>query len=517
MDISFEIERLVNYAIQKQLIKPSDETYIRNIFLDMFKVNTSQFPKSFNEISELSGIADSPTEILDNILDYCARNEILKNDTITERDLFDSKIMGVLLDKPSQVNNKFYSLYKDDKKKATDYFYNFAIDSNYIRMDRINKNLYWVDDVEYGELEITINLSKPEKNPKDIEKAKSLPQTGYPKCLLCRENEGFAGNLNHPARQNLRLINLELNNKSWFLQYSPYIYYNEHCIVINENHTPMEINKNTFINFIEFLDFLPHYFIGSNTDIPIVGGSILSHDHYQGGRHIFPLEKAPAYEKYNAPNRDINISLIKWPMSVIRISSKNKDEMINLSEFILNEWKNYSDIEADIISHTNETRHNAITPIGRINKNGEYEFDLVLRNNRTTAEFELGIFHPHENLHHIKKENIGLIEVMGLAILPERLLYELDEIENIISGMSTTELSKIDNENCPLSKHNHWIVYLIEKYGFDNTKKEAKEIIKKETSIKFWNVLKDAGVFKDTEKGKSQFAKFVDSLGFTKL
>lgn len=504
MNINYELERLLNFALKKNLIDKTELILKRNLLLDLLTLNE---PYAFEHNEVISENLETVTDILDNILDYCYENKIIHDNSIVYRDLFGTKIMGLLTPDSKTINDIFYKLYNKNKQTATDYFYKLSKDTNYIQVDRIKKNKSFNFETSYGELEITINLSKPEKDPKDIEKAKDLPQTSYPKCLLCIENEGFAGDLLKPARQNLRLIRLKLNNDDWYFQYSPYLYYNEHSIVINQNHVPMIINKNTFFNLLEFLDFLPDYFIGSNSDIPIVGGSILNHDHYQAGKHTFPMENAKIFASYKHNDYlNTSINLLRWPLSVIRINSTNKSELVSLADKILNCWKMYEDKTADIIPYTNNIRHNAITPIARLNKEGLYELDLVLRNNRTTKEYPYGIFHPHDEHHHIKKENIGLIEVMGLAILPSRLSDELFYIKSILKG----DIKEcIDKNNI----HYDWIMYLIKIYGTSNDDDFVSDLIKKEVGTIFLDVLLDAGVFKNNDVGDKQFDKFMKSIG----
>ncbi len=508
-DVSYDIERLLKFSLEKNLIQREDVVFSRNALLDLLKLSK---PYNFSQDEKIEDEnLQTPSPILNSILDYCAENNLIEEGSNAYRDLMDARIMGCLMGRPSEVSKEFYRLYSTNKKQATDYFYELSKSSNYIQVDRIKKNLYWEVSTNFGDLEITVNLSKPEKDPNDIAKAKLLSHTNYPKCLLCLENEGFSGNLNHPARQNLRLIKLNLNNESWYMQYSPYVYYNEHCIVLCKDHVPMKMTPETFKRLLDFVDFLPHYFIGSNADIPIVGGSILSHDHFQGGCHAFPMEKATSYAKYSHHDfNDVNVSLVKWPMSTIRISSKDKEKLISLICFINNLWKDYSDEEVDIISHTENIPHNAITPIARINKDNLYEFDIVLRNNRTTDKFPLGIFHPHKELHHIKKENIGLIEVMGLAILPGRLERDFKLIEKILLGEEEINLEI-------LGEYGDWTKKLLMKYGNKNSKEEVLNILKKETGLVFLNVLEDAGVFKYTNKGKEHFNKFMNSIGFHRI
>ena len=437
--MNYQINRLINFGVKKNLIDKLDEVYVANLLLEVLGID--EFEKE-----EVEEELETATEILEKMLDFAVKKGIIE-DTIIQRDLFDTKIMNCLVNRPSEIIKTFNEKYKLNKKEATDYFYNLSIASNYIRKDRTDKNIIWKVKTEYGDLDITINLSKPEKDPKDIKKAKEMKSTKYPKCLLCKENEGFMGNINHPARQNHRIIPMEFAEEKWFLQYSPYVYYNEHCIVLNSKHTPMQINRKTFENLIEFVDYIPHYFLGSNADLPIVGGSILSHDHYQGGNYVFAMEKADIEETFNIDCFKSSVSRLKWPMSVIRLKGTDKNDIINLAEYILSSWKNYSDESVDIINKTTE-EHSTITPIAR-KKGNEYELDLVLRNNRTTREYPMGIFHPHNEVHHIKKENIGLIEVMGLAVLPSRLEEELNYLANL---MINKEDEIKDNKYMPWSR-----------------------------------------------------------------
>ncbi|AAK80903.1 UDPglucose--hexose-1-phosphate uridylyltransferase [Clostridium acetobutylicum] len=496
--INHEINKLLAFSLKKGLIQEDDKIYSSNMLAGLFNLDNFYF-------EEISDVPSTATAILNQLLAYAVKENLI-NDTVAERDLFDTKIMNCVMPRPSEVINNFNRLLNNSPKEATSYYYKLSIASNYIRKDRIDKNITWKTPTEYGDLDITINLSKPEKDPRDIAKAKLSKSTSYPKCLLCKENEGFYGNINHPARQTLRIIPLELNKSKWFLQYSPYTYYNEHCIILNNEHIPMKISRITFENLLSFIDILPHYFAGSNADLPIVGGSILSHDHYQGGRYTFAMEKAPVEKEYSIKGyEDISVGRVKWPMSVIRISSKNKTKLINLAEHILTSWRNYSDKTQSILSHTGSEPHNTITPIAR-KRNEEYELDLVLRNNRTDENYPLGIFHPHNEVHHIKKENIGLIEVMGLAVLPARLKSELALIkENLI------EKKKDISNDSTISKHNTWYKYILDNYK--NISEENIDcILKKEVGIKFLEVLKHAGVFKRNSSGLSAFDKFINIL-----
>lgn len=508
-----EIERLLQFAIKNKIIEEMDIIPSRNALLDLLKVNEPNLENAAYE--DIKG----PQEILNNITDYAFSHGLLLSNTTTARDLFDTRVMGVLMPRQSEVVKNFYDLYnKKGPKQATDEYYKLSKSSNYIRMDRISKNLYWQSQTDYGSLEITVNLSKPEKDPKDIEASRLMPQSGYPKCLLCLENVGYSGNINRPARQNHRVIPVTLCSEQWFLQYSPYVYYNEHCIVFYEKHVPMKISNKTFERLLGFIKQFPHYFIGSNADLPIVGGSILSHEHFQGGRHTFPMENAEVEYYFPTGDDEIKAGILKWPMSVIRLISKNTDKIAEYSSKILNTWRSYSDKGLDILAFTDENGklipHNTVTPIARKNKSGEFEMDIVLRNNRSTEQYPDGIFHPHKELHHIKKENIGLIEVMGLAILPARLNTELKDIESILQGnLELLEEIKNCSTHC-LYKHLHWTEELIEKYGTNLSSSDSSEVIKREVGSRFLQVLMDAGVYKRNKEGFKGFTKFLNKVNF---
>jgi UDPglucose--hexose-1-phosphate uridylyltransferase len=502
IDINKEITRLVNYALDKGLIEKEDKIFSINALLEVLELD------EYKEC-EINEKLEYPTEILENILDWAYENGRLKENTVTYRDLFDTKLMAKLIPRPSEVIKKFYdTIEKEGVEKATDDYYAMSKASNYIRTDRIAKNEHWYSKTEYGDLEITINLSKPEKDPKAIAAAKNMPQSSYPKCLLCVENEGYAGRINHPARQNHRVIPITLTNEPWNLQYSPYVYYNEHSIIFSSSHRPMKIEKGSFDRLLEFVEKIPHYFIGSNADLPIVGGSILSHDHFQGGRHVFPMEKAQIetfveIEGYD----DIEIGIVKWPMSVIRINGYNKERLSELADKILRNWREYSDKSLGILAYSGDEPHNTITPIAR-RRDGKFELDLVLRNNRTSDEHPLGIFHPHSEVHNIKKENIGLIEVMGLAVLPGRLKHELKVLEELI--VKENYIEEIE-QNDDVVKHLEWIKEVKSKY--DNiTSENAREILKEEVGIVFSKVLEHAGVYKRDEKGIEGFLRFIHSV-----
>ena len=494
--IQESIKRLVCYGIEKGLVNKRDEIYVTNRILDILNIDEFECSENFSDVNL--------EETLKELLDFAVEKGIIE-DNITARDLFDTKLMGALLPLPSYVTNKFYELYKVSPKTATDYYYNFSCDSDYIRRYRIKKDLKWEAETEYGTLDITINLSKPEKDPKAIAAAKNAPQAGYPKCLLCKECEGYAGRMNFPARQNHRIIPVRINDSDWFFQYSPYVYYNEHCIVFNGEHSPMSINPGTFRKLFDFVKQFPHYFVGSNADLPIVGGSILSHDHFHGGHYTFAMAKAKIETPLTFEGfEDVGAGILKWPMSVIRLSADNTDRIIELASKILDNWRHYTDEDAFIFAETDGVPHNTITPIAR--KNGEnFELDLVLRNNITTKEHPLGVFHPHSELHHIKKENIGLIEVMGLAVLPARLKNEMTDLKSaILSGKD------IRNDQV-LSKHADWTYEIKNKYN-DINKDNIDKIINDEIGIVFSKVLEHAGVFKRTKEGLASFLKFAESV-----
>ena len=501
INIYVEIEKLLAFALSAGLIEEEDKVYSRNSLLSVFNLDDCE------EVSVENLPIEKPYEILDRMCSWAAEKGIIE-DTFDERDLFDTKIMGEITPRPSEVIKKFKKDYEISPEKATDNYYAFSQNTNYIRTDRIAKNLHWLADTEYGDIEITVNLSKPEKDPRDIAKAKLAPQSSYPKCLLCKENEGYAGRMNHPARQNHRIIPVTLTNEPWFLQYSPYVYYNEHCILFSGEHRPMKISRGSFERVLEFVDIFPHYFVGSNADLPIVGGSILSHDHFQGGHHDFPMAKACAEETFTIKGfEDVAVEKVKWPMSVIRLRGKSKEKLVELSDKILTAWRGYSDEKCDIFAFTGDTPHNTITPIAR-KKGTEYEIDLVLRNNRTSEEYPLGIFHPHQELHHIKKENIGLIEVMGLAVLPGRLKEEMGILAELMIKPNASELIR-GNEK--VEKHADWCDEILKKYN-DITAENIENIIKIEIGVAFSKVLENAGVYKQDENGKEGYRRFINSL-----
>lgn len=491
------ITELVSYGNRAGLVADEDQVYVTNQLLELFDVIEYE-PAEVHEKREL-------VEILEDLLDYAWEQGILKENTVTMRDLYDTKIMGKLTPAPSVVRRQFADLYSMDPKLATNFYYKFSQATNYIRKDRIAKDEKWVTETEYGRIDITINLSKPEKDPKAIAAAKLAKQTSYPKCLLCIENEGYAGRLNHPARQNHRIIPITINGSQWGFQYSPYVYYNEHCIVFNSQHVPMKIERATFAKLLDFVRQFPHYFVGSNADLPIVGGSILSHDHFQGGCYEFAMAKAPVERQVSfAGYEDVEAGIVKWPMSVIRLSSPSIERLVDLADKILGTWRGYTDEAAFIFAETDGEPHNTITPIAR--KRGDrFELDLVLRNNITTEEHPLGVYHPHAELHHIKKENIGLIEVMGLAVLPARLK---DELEHLKQAMLENRDISDDEE---LSKHADWVKELKKKYGsFD--KETIDKVVQDEVGLVFGKVLEHAGVYKRTEEGQAAFLRFIGNV-----
>lgn len=496
--INKSIRNLIEYGLQTGLITKEDEIYATNLLLDVMKLSEYEVPAQCDSEVNLG-------RTLDELLDYAWEHGLMEDNGTTSRDLFDTRLMNCLMPRPGEVIRRFYEYYEESPVKATDYFYKLSKDSNYIRRDRIAKDMKWKTDTPYGTFDITINLSKPEKDPKAIAAAKTAKQSGYPKCLLCRENEGYAGRMNHPARQNHRIIPIMIQGKQWGFQYSPYVYYNEHCIVFNGEHTPMKIDRDTFCKLFDFIKLFPHYNIGSNADLPIVGGSILSHDHFQGGNYDFPMANASYREKFTVRGfEDVECGIIKWPLSVIRLRAKDSDRLVELSDHILKKWRAYTDEAAFIYAQTDGEPHNTITPIARM-RGDFYEIDLTLRNNITTAECPLGVYHPHNELHHIKKENIGLIEVMGLAVLPARLKEEMDLLAQDL-------IQKKDiRSNEAIAKHADWVEEFLPKYDrIDESK--VHEILKKEIGLVFVKVLEDAGVYKMTEEGVLAFRRFTSSL-----
>ena len=496
--MEFPISQLIEYAVRKGWLADADRIWAANRILEALHLDSFG---GLVPVGELPPIQD----ILNALCDYAYQAGVIEGASVTYYDLFDTKLMGLLLPRPAEVTQSFYKLYEASPQAATDWYYAFSGDTNYIRRDRIAKDQKWTVDTEYGRIDITINLSKPEKDPKAIAAAGRAKSTGYPKCLLCTENEGYAGRLDHPARQNHRIIPIELNGTSFFLQYSPYVYYNEHCIVLNKDHVPMHIDGQAFGNLLDFVTLFPHYFIGSNADLPIVGGSVLSHDHYQGGGYTFAMARAEVETAFTVPGfEDIQTGIVKWPMSVIRLRAGNPERIVALADHILNQWRGYDDPSAFLFHATDGEPHNTITPIAR-RRGQDYELDLVLRNNITTEECPLGVFHPHAEKHHIKKENIGLIEVMGLAVLPARLKDELAAVaEALVLGRDLCA----DPKTAP---HAEWA----EKVKADHPELNAEnvtEILQQEVGKVFCAVLEDAGVFKRTVEGQKAFQRFLRTL-----
>ena len=490
------IAKLVSYALDKKLIQPEDRVWAVNTLLEALELDGCALPQELPSVAE----GELPL-ILDTLLDDAAERGVLKENTITYRDLLDTRLMGALTPRPAQVIGKFQALYRENPEAATDWYYQFSQDTNYIRRDRIAKDVQWKAPTEYGELDITINLSKPEKDPKAIAAARNLPAAAYPRCQLCAENEGYAGRVNHPARQNHRIVPITINGSPWFLQYSPYVYYNEHCICLNREHTPMKIDRACFAKLLDFVGQFPHYFVGSNADLPIVGGSILAHDHFQGGRYTFAMAKAPVETEFTFPGyEDVQAGIVKWPMSVVRLTCADPARLIELADKILLSWRGYTDESAVILAETDGEPHNTITPIAR-RRREDYELDLVLRNNLTTPEHPLGLYHPHAELHHIKKENIGLIEVMGLAVLPARLKTELAAVADKLARGE-------DLRSDPLTaSHADWAEGFKGKYAI--TADNALDIVYQETGMVFAKVLEHAGVYARTPEGKEAFLRFL--------
>ena len=493
-----EIQALVTYALDTGLIEPCERMWAVNTLLEALGLDSYTEPET---------PAERPVEltaVLTALMDDAHARGVLKEDSVVYRDLFDTMLMGRLTPRPAQVIDKFRALYAQSPETATNWYYQFSQATNYIRRDRIAKDVKWLSPTEYGELDITINLSKPEKDPKAIAAARNLPVSAYPRCLLCAENEGYAGRVNHPARGNHRIIPITINGSPWFLQYSPYVYYNEHCICLNSEHVPMKIDRACFAKLLDFVGQFPHYFVGSNADLPIVGGSILAHDHFQGGHYTFAMAKAPVETPFTFPAyEDVKAGIVKWPMSVVRLTAADPERLIDLADKILLSWRAYTDETVFIFAETDGEPHNTITPIAR-RRGEDYELDLVLRNNITTAEHPLGVYHPHAELHHIKKENIGLIEVMGLAVLPARLKEELSAVANaLVSGADL----RADERT---AKHADWAEGFRGKYTI--TADNALDIVEKETGLVFARVLEHAGVYKRTQEGKSAFLRFLSQV-----
>lgn len=495
--IDTAVAKLVRYAENTGLIAPEDHIWAVNTLLEALKLDSYEEPV----------LDDAPIDlpaVLDELMDDAHARGVMENDSIVYRDLFDTSLMGRLTPPPREVIAKFRALYAQNPVEATNWYYRFSQDTNYIRRDRIARDMQWKADTAYGELDITINLSKPEKDPKAIAAARDLPAASYPKCQLCPENAGYAGRVNHPARQNHRIIPITIDQTPWYMQYSPYVYYNEHCIVFNSVHTPMKIDRACFRKLLDFIGQFPHYFVGSNADLPIVGGSILAHDHFQGGRYEFAMAKAPVETELHFTGfDDIRAGIVRWPMSVIRLTAADPDRLVELADRILNAWRGYTDAEATIFAETDGVPHNTITPIAR-RRGSDYEIDLVLRNNLTTEEHPLGLYHPHAELHHIKKENIGLIEVMGLAVLPARLKNELAVLgEKMVKGE--------DLRADPLTaSHAEWAERIMQEN--EVTADNVTDILQREVGLVFAQVLEHAGVYKRTEEGKKAFLRFAESV-----
>jgi len=508
------IRKLVAYGVETGLVPAEDVIFTFNRLLELFGLEGPE-DEGFTPKDCLAPESEGPMatddghrleEILAGMLDYAYEHGLITENSVVYRDLFDTRIMSLLMPRPSEVIARFRELYASEgPQAATDYYYELSRNSDYIRRYRICRDLKWKAATEYGDLDITINLSKPEKDPKSIAAARNAKASGYPKCLLCRENEGYAGRINHPARQNHRVIPVTINGSSWGFQYSPYVYYNEHCIVFNSQHVPMKIDHAAFCKLFDFVKQFPHYFVGSNADLPIVGGSILSHDHFQGGHYEFAMAKAPVERSFCVKGfADVKAGIVKWPMSVIRLGGRDTERVIALADRILEKWRSYTDEDAFIYAYTDGEPHNTITPIAR-KRDGEYELDLVLRNNITTKEHPLGVYHPHAKLHHIKKENIGLIEVMGLAVLPARLKDEMAHLKKaILAGANIRQ----DEE---LAKHADWVEEFLPRYA-QVREDNIDEILHQEIGLVFMEVLKDAGVYKRTEQGQAAFDRFVQSL-----
>ncbi len=494
--LSEQIAALVQYGINTGLTPECERIYTTNLLLDLFQEHDYEEPVS---------VPKAPLEdILKELLDEACRRELIP-DSIAYRDLFDTRIMNCLVPRPAQIRQTFWEKYRTSPEEATDYFYKLSQDSDYIRRYRVCKDQKWKVSCEYGDIDITINLSKPEKDPRAIAAARNAKASSYPKCLLCMENEGYAGRVNHPARENHRIIPVTINDSGWGFQYSPYVYYNEHCIVFNGEHTPMKIDRAAFIKLFDFVKQFPHYFLGSNADLPIVGGSILSHDHFQGGNYTFAMAKAQIEHLFTIPGyEDVESGIVKWPLSVLRIRHRDEKRLIDLADHVLAVWRDYTDEDAFIFAHTDGEPHNTITPIAR-KVGGTYELDLTLRNNITTEEHPLGVYHPHAKLHHIKKENIGLIEVMGLAVLPSRLKDEMALLkEAILAGRDIAS-------DETLKKHADWVAAFLPRYDHV-TEENIEEILQQEIGKVFVQVLEDAGVYKHTEEGRNAFLRFLKTL-----
>ena len=513
--VYYEVEKLIGYAVLYGLVNDDDRLLVTNAVLECIGCDSyAEFTREEKALIEKEVAKITyPTEVLDNLVEWAAQKGTLSADTLTFRDLLNSKIMGQVLARTSVIRNNFWYTYQTNRERATSDFYELNKRSNYIRTDRIAKNFGWEHPSEYGNLEITINLSKPEKDPRDIAAQRNVVATNYPKCLLCKENEGYMGRVNHAGRQNLRTIKLDLTNEDWYFQYSPYIYYNEHCIVFSGAHRPMKIDRACFEHILGFVSLFPHYFLSSNADLPIVGGSILSHDHFQGGRHVFPMEKATIKEYVSFEGfQDVKAGIVNWPISVLRLRG-DKERLISLADAILHSWIDYNDEKLGIISHTNGVRHNTLNPVARF-KDGQYELDLALRNNRTDAEHPMGIFHPYEHLHNIKKENIGIIEVMGLAILPGRLKTEMASIKTLLAeaikdGNNFAKAYAEMEADPDLQKHSKWLQRYINAATTPPCADTLDSFIEHIIGNTFCEVLENCGVFKNTAEGDEGFRRFI--------
>ena len=503
MGLAKEIYALTEYGIRCKLIEEEDRIYIINRYLELFHVD--EFALDEVNKAKIQSQEIVLEDVLENLMRLACEYGIMPDDSVTQKDLFDTKLMGIMVARPSDIIKKFQTMYEKSAQDATDWFYDLSQNTNYIRRDRIKKDRKWKSESEYGDMDITINLSKPEKDPKEIAAAKLAAPSNFPLCLLCVENEGYAGRLNHPARQNHRIIPIEIQGNKWGFQYSPYVYYNEHCIVFNGEHTPMKIDENTVVKLFDFVKLFPHYFVGSNADLPIVGGSILSHDHFQGGHYTFAMENAPIEKTFVISGyEDVEVGIVKWPLSVIRLRCKDEKRLISLAAYILSAWRGYTDEKAFVFAETDGEPHNTITPIAR-KKGDTFELDLALRNNITTEEHPMGLYHPHAQWHNIKKENIGLIEVMGLAVLPARLDKELDLLcEYLVEN-------KDISSNEMIKKHAAWAETICSKNP-EITEENVREILEKEVGEVFTHVLEDAGVFKCTKDGREAFERFIAVL-----
>ncbi len=498
---------LLDYAEAKQLIEPEDRSYTLNRLLEIFALDAPEC-----EQTQKQSTPETATSILEPLMDLAVERGLFA-DSVEQRDLFSAKVMGALTPHPQMVRERFAALAaQSGTRAATDYFYRLCRDVDYIRVDRIAKNVGFTHDSPCGELEITINLSKPEKDPRDIAAQRSAKQTGYPRCMLCRENPGYAGRAGFPARQNHRIVPITLGGESWYLQYSPYSYYNEHCIAFNREHIPMKVSRRSFVRLFDFVEQFPHYFMGSNADLPIVGGSILSHDHFQGGGHIFPMDRAGVRIGLTAPEAGVEAWVADWPMTCIVLRGENRQQLTDLADTMLDAWRKYSDPACGIHAFTQETPHNTITPVARM-EDGKYKLYLVLRNNLTTEEHPLGVFHPHSDLHHIKKENIGLIEVMGLFILPGRLVKELGDLEKYLTG--EIPIDRAPAPGAPLEKHYAWVREIAAETGTSLNPEQAQQAMRDALSLKCAHVLRDAGVYKQTPEGDAGVLRFLKTLGYT--